>query len=352
MERLVRLQQKIAPESFELIERRYQILRMIYFFQPVGRRQVAEHLELQERAVRNEAEFLKQQGFLIAGPMGMELTEEGEEVLEELESHVKVLRGVLQLEEALCRLLGLSKVLVVPGDSDTDETAKKEMARTAARYLKSIVKSGDIIAVTGGTTMAEVAKSLSPTACGKDVLVVPARGGLGEDAEKQANTVAVKIAQGLGGRYRLLYVPDDLGEEAIQKIMNEPKIQEVLKFIRLASIVMHGIGTAEEMARRRGFSESQIEELRALGAVGEAFGYYVDKKGETVYTTTSIGLKLEDLATVDNVVAVGGGSSKVAAVISVMSNRYQDVLITDEGAARGIAGTLEGRWETEEEDRE
>lgn len=342
MEKLVRLQQKIVPESFDLIERRYQILRMICFFQPVGRRHVAEHLGLQERTVRNEAEFLKRQGFLVAGPMGMELTEEGEEVLLELESHVKILRGFSQLEDTLCRFLGLNKVLTVPGDSDMDETAKKEMARTAARYLKSTVKENDIIAVTGGTTMAEVANSLSPSVCERDILVVPARGGLGEDAEKQANTVAVKIAHGLGGRYRLLYVPDDLGKEAIQKIMSEPKIEEVLNYIRSASIVMHGIGTAEEMARRRGFSDKQLDELKALGAVGEAFGYYVDKKGETVYTTTSIGLKLEDLASVNNVVAVGGGSSKVAAVISVMSNRYQDVLITDEGAARGIVATLEG----------
>jgi predicted transcriptional regulator len=77
MEKLLRLQQKIAPESFDLVERRYQILRMVCFFQPVGRRHVAEHLGLQERTVRNEAEFLKRQGFLVAGPMGMELTEEG-----------------------------------------------------------------------------------------------------------------------------------------------------------------------------------------------------------------------------------------------------------------------------------
>src|SRR5690554_3674304 len=107
MERLVRLQQKIAPEFFELVERRYQILRMICFCQPVGRRHVAEHLGLQERAVRNEVEFLKQQGFLIAGSMGMELTEEEEEIFAELESHVKILRGFSQLEETLCCLLAL-----------------------------------------------------------------------------------------------------------------------------------------------------------------------------------------------------------------------------------------------------
>lgn len=263
-------------------------------------------------------------------------------------SHVKILRGFSQLEDTLCHLLELNKVVVVPGDSDVDGTAKKEMARTAARYLKSIVREKDILAVTGGTTMAEVAMALPPSGCERDILVVPARGGLGEDVEMQANTVAVKIARGLGGRYRLLYVPDDLGEEAVKKIVSEPKIQEVLNSIRSATMVMHGIGTAEEMARRRGFSDKQINELRALGAVGEAFGYYVDKKGEIVYTTTSIGLKLDDLASVKDVFAVGGGSGKAAAVISVMRNRYQDVLITDEGAARSIIASSVG-GETEDQ---
>lgn len=70
MEKLVRLQQKIAPESLELVDRRYQILRMIFYYKPVGRRHIAEYLGLQERAVRNEIEFLRQQGFLTAGPHG------------------------------------------------------------------------------------------------------------------------------------------------------------------------------------------------------------------------------------------------------------------------------------------
>ena len=125
MEKLVRLQQKIAPESLELVDRRYQILRMIFYYKPVGRRHIAEYLGLQERAVRNEIEFLRQQGFLTAGPMGMELTADGEEIFAELASHVKILRGFSQLEDTLCHLLELNKVVVVPGDSDVDGTAKK-----------------------------------------------------------------------------------------------------------------------------------------------------------------------------------------------------------------------------------
>ena len=107
--------------------------------------------------------------------------------------------------------------------------------------------------MTGGTTLAEVARSL-PTAHATRGRRGRARPGrLGEEVELQANTVAAAIADSLGGTYRLLHVPDDLGKEAMSTISMEPKIKELIELIRSARIVLHGIGTAEEMARRRGF---------------------------------------------------------------------------------------------------
>ena len=66
-----------------------------------------------------------------------------------------------------------------------------------------------------------------------------------------------------------------------------------------------------------------------------------------MHNTTSVGLRMEDLAKIDKVVAVGGGHTKAAAALAVMSNRYQHVCITDEGAARLMYASLEGRmWKT------
>ncbi len=44
--------------------------------------------------------------------------------------------------------------------------------------------------------------------------------------------------------------------------------------IRKARIVVHGIGDAIVMARRRKVDEGTIQELIADGALAEAFGYY------------------------------------------------------------------------------
>ncbi|KPC98926.1 Central glycolytic genes regulator [Geobacillus sp. BCO2] len=44
--------------------------------------------------------------------------------------------------------------------------------------MKELLEPGDIVAVAGGTTMAAVAEMMTPDAKLRDVLFVPARGGL------------------------------------------------------------------------------------------------------------------------------------------------------------------------------
>jgi len=199
-----------------------------------------------------------------------------------------------------------------------------------------VLEDGQILAVSGGTTLAGVAESVRLHDVRKRVTVVPVRGGLGEDIKIQANTIAVALAEGLGGSYRLLYAPEDVRPANLEQILSEPRIRSVIALGRRADILVHGIGTAEEMARRRGFDDASIMDLIAAGAVGEAFGCYFDAQGRIVHNTASVGLRLEDLESIPMVIAVGGGRSKAWAVMAVLSRGYCDVCITDEGVARRL----------------
>ncbi|BAS27142.1 sugar-binding transcriptional regulator [Limnochorda pilosa] len=337
------LLRRIVPEAGELIERRYLLLQHISFAQPVGRRALAAHLDWAERMVRKEMDFLRRQGLIVSDPEGMRVTAEGEEVLRALREYLRDFRGISQLERELERRLVLKRVTIVPGDSDLDPTVKKELARATAQYLQGILQAGMTLAVTGGTTLAEVAESLPPSRDPWPITVVPARGGLGEEVELQANSVAARIAQRLGAQYRLLHIPDDLGEEAVLALQAEPRIRELLDQIKRADVLLHGIGSAEEMARRRGLPAETVRLLRKRRAVGEAFGFYFDREGRVVYTTSSVGIRQEDVPQITHVVAVGGGRSKAEASLSVISTGGQDVFITDEGAARTLLEILEYR---------
>ena len=188
-----------------MLERRYRLLRTILFLAPVGRRALAQRLAIPERRVRNEIEVLREANLVTIDSAGMRITPEGEEVLTELKNYIREIYGLTELEKSLAQMLGIKKVIVVPGDSDSDEVVKKDLATATARFLRKVVKDHDILAVTGGSTLSEVANSFPTERIARNITVVPARGGLGEDVNLQANSIAANLANRLGGQYRLLH---------------------------------------------------------------------------------------------------------------------------------------------------
>ncbi len=342
---LIQVLRQIAPEGIKIVEKRYAILRTIHFDAPMGRRALALKLDEPERMIRSELDWLYQSGFLIKSNSGMQLSVDGEQMLYSLGKSIHTIRGLTELEVELATRLNLKTVIVVPGNSDCESVVKQDVAKATARYIRQILCDGDILAVTGGTTLAAVADSLASDGIKRNVAVVSARGALGEKVEFQANTIAAKLASSLGGVYRLLHAPDNLEPHLMDTILKDPSIRGVVSLCRRAHVLLHGIGTAEEMATRRGFDDESVMELIVNGAVGEAFGYYFNAQGEIVYSTASVGIRLDDLAKIPLIVATGGGKSKAWALLSVIRLGYCDVCITDEGAARRVIQILKNKEE-------
>ncbi|MCA0986793.1 sugar-binding transcriptional regulator [Guptibacillus algicola] len=339
MRSLLALQQKLLPDLLEVMNKRYRVLRQLRLTQPIGRRSLANSLDITERVLRSEVTFLKDQGLIDMSIQGMQLTEEGEQLLMELEPVMNEVSGLDNLEERLKDKLGIPEVLIVPGDSDVTPWVKKEMGRAAVGRLKRFQLQSKVIAVTGGTTLASVADMMIPSQDTDGTLFVPARGGLGEQVENQANTICAKMARKAHTDYRLLHVPDQLSEEAYQSLIEEPGVKEILEIIKSASIVVHGIGDAKTMAVRRKSTTEVLEKIEENQAVAEAFGYYFNQSGDVVHKVKTIGLQLEDLERSELVIAVAGGHSKANAIEAYLKTGIQSTLVTDEGAAKAL---LEG----------
>ncbi|HHW92279.1 MAG TPA: sugar-binding transcriptional regulator [Firmicutes bacterium] len=340
MDKLLQIQQKIVPDMIAVLEKRYTIIRTVQLYQPIGRRNLAQRLGKGERQLRAELDFLRQVGLVRYTNGGVVLTHEGNSLLWDLHRYMHKLRGVSVVEEGLKKAFALEHVVVVPGDLDREELVKMDLGRAAAAYLQDNLQEGDIIAVSGGTTIAEVARNLPAANPARNLVVVPARGSLGEDLELQANTIASLLARKLGGIYRPLPVPDNVGIDTITALSQERQIKEVLSIIHSATFLLFSIGVAEVMARRRGLSPAEMDILREKKAVGEAFGYYLNEKGEIVYYTPSIGMSLEEVSGIPHVVTVAGGKSKARAMLAVLSYQPGGILITDQGAANELIKLL------------
>lgn len=336
MKSIVNLQKKLVPDLLDVMDERYSILQSVRLMQPIGRRALAENVQLTERQVRSEVDFLQEQGLIEITSKGMYATQEGQHTLEKLADFVSELRGLNVLEEQLMVKLKLDNVFIVPGNSDENDWVKQEMGKVCVNYLKTIISSNDTIAVTGGTSIAAVADVMMPLNKKGDYLFVPARGALGEKVENQATRIAETMAKKASGNYSLLYVPDPLSEAAYQSLMEEPSICDIVSKIKQANIVLHGVGEAMTMARRRKEAKSVIKKLEEKQAISEAFGYYFDQAGNVVHKVRTVGIHLEDIESIKHVITIAGGKSKASAIKSYFVASRSDLLITDEACAREI----------------
>ena len=330
MNKLLQIQKELIPQGLELMEKRYSILRQVSLSEPIGRRNLSSILNISERIIRSETEFLKEQGLIEVAGSGMTITTKGIYMLDELKDIIKEISGLTILQDKIKNKLGIKKVLLVPGSYDNNKSILKDIARCASEYFLEVLKDGDTVALTGGNTTLEFANSIKSDKKYNSTTVVPSRGSMGNDVEKQANNIVAIISKKLNSSYKLLHIPDQLGEDAIKMLSQEPEIKSTLEYIQKTDILVFGVGRADEMASRRKLSEEVIKNMISKDAVGEAFGYYFNKQGEVVHKINTVGIDLDTFKNTKNTIAIYGGSKKAEAIIAISKMNKNLVLVTDE----------------------
>ena len=331
--------QKVLPEAFETMLRRYHILDVINREEPIGRRLLSERVHLTERIIRKEVDALKINRLITSSSAGMSLTIDGHDTLDELSELLESYTQFYEMEKELAKRLGIQACVIIPGNLDEDSTVLPKMADQTVEIMNRLL--GDkkqIISVMGGTTLNEVANYMdSDLGKNRELLFVPARGGLGDDPMIEANVIAQRMAQQTGGQFHGLYAPEYVHEQIYQELLKEPEIKNTLQLVESASLILYSIGNPIEMAKRRGLNESTLQLLIDKKAVAEAFGEFIDKDGNIVYKLSNIGLQSSSLKKIEHIVTVVGGSKKANAIKSYLKTAPSHTwLITDEAAANKI----------------
>lgn len=336
MKDILKLQMKIIPEIIEILEQRYNILRNVYYNQPIGRRTLANNLNIGERIVRSEVNILKEQGLIKISSIGMTISDDGLYIINEMKDFIHTLKDLHAIEKQLEEKLKIKKVVIVPGNCEEDELVIKDVGKISSKLLLKVLKKSKILGITGGNTMAQLAEEMQTSSSYNDLLVVPARGGMGKSLETQSNNIAAKLAQKLDGTYKLLHVPDNIGREAYETLLQIAEIRELIDKINDIDTLVFGMGRADKMARRRNLNNEDIEKVLESGAVAEAFGYYFNTEGKIIKESSTVGLSLESFKKVKNIIGVACGSNKAEAILAISSLSSNMTIVIDEGAARKI----------------
>lgn len=334
--RIFEIQNKIVPETVDLLMKRYEILKVISTFQPIGRRNLSTRLGITERTMRTEIDKLKEMDLIDIQSAGVNLTEAGLSLLSEIHDTFYYIKNLSDTELKLMEKLKLKRVAVVSGDAEKDAFTFNDLGKKAAEIVLDLIKNDTVLGISGGTTMACVVNQMKRKKGIKNLLVLPARGGLSEELEIQANTIAANLAEKIDAYYKLLHIPDNLDEQELNILKNNKLINDVLDDIQRINLLVFGLGNARDMAIRRKSDKSVFNKIESDNLTAEAFGYFFDRDGNVKMQTNSVGITLDNFKVIKNSVGVAAGSSKAEAIYAISKFNNNFILVTDEAAAKRI----------------
>lgn len=335
---MLSLIERVAPGTIGVLMRRLEILGEIHRSSPIGRRALAQKLNLTERTLRSEVDILRDEKLIRADTTGMRLSDRGQSTMQALAQLLERQTTIQRQETALAEMLGIQSCTIVCRD-DEKVDAKEQLADSVVKLVEKLLDNqSQTIGVMGGTTMRSVANAFeSRLVDASNVLFVPARGGASDSPDIQPNQIAARMAELTGAKSRTLNAPEHVSAETHSLLLEEPEIKKTLRFLSEAILVIFSIGRAMEMANRFKLKQQDLDKLEEHGAVAEAFGEFLDQDGKVVHKVARIGLSAEQLSEIPNLLAVAGGANKAQAIQAYMKTAPPHTqLVTDQAAAQMI----------------
>ena len=253
------------------------------------------------------------------------------------------------LEKELEQRFGLREALVMETSNFDDyQIVIREVGAAASEYLLHILQPQDSIVISWGGTMLGLVNALSanpPRPSLREISVVQGLGGWGDPGhEVHAYDLTRRMAQALGGTAVLLPAPAVAGTPAARDaIYADPFVQHSLDLGRTASLAIMGIGAPRQdsllMHAGNIVQWSEMQELQQKGAVGDINLRYFDKSGQRIPSDLDdrvIGLSLEEIQAIKQVIGIAGGAAKVKAILGALNGKLINVLITDQKTAEQI----------------
>ena len=246
------------------------------------------------------------------------------------------------MEQRLKDKLHLKDVKIASSTINDEEEIKKYIGITAARYLDSIIKDGDIIGVGWGTTLYNMSQALVPKAI-KGSQVVQLEGGV---SHSEWNNYAREILESFAANFDTVaqYMPLPVifdTKETKELVDKDRYIKRVLELGRHANIAIFSVGTVRPNALffRLGYTGIEEQEKIQKSSVGDICSRFFDVEGRICnrdLDDRTVGITLSELRDKEFSIMISGGEAKINAIKAALKGRYANVLITDQFTGKAL----------------
>ncbi|QHI95205.1 helix-turn-helix domain-containing protein [Aristophania vespae] len=256
-----------------------------------------------------------------------------------------------ELEQEFKRRFGIKRLLTAIDQRDP-EAQRGGVAALLADYLESVLADDMIVAVGMGRNVAAIAEQVGmPVA--RAITFVSAIGGSARAGEytrageyMSSDHICRRLAERFGGRSETLYAPALVADAELRRaLMKNDIVQRTLHRARRADMALIGIGDVSEdsnMVRMGWFSPQEVAEAKLAGTVGDMMGYdFITLDGcpaDVAMQGRVIGLALDELRRIPNVVAIASESSKLVAILAALRTKTITTLATTETIAKALLG--------------
>jgi DNA-binding transcriptional regulator LsrR (DeoR family) len=250
------------------------------------------------------------------------------------------------LETGLRERYGISEAIVVECSEDRDGAIMARIGEAAAHFLEATLQPGEIIGVSSWSeTILKMVENIHPLKGNKARYVVQTLGGMGDPrVQTHANQLTGRLARLTGAEAHLLAAPGVAqSREAKLVLLGDTYIRETMDMFSKITLSVVGIGAIEPsgMLSRSGnvFSSRELADVKEAGGVGDMGLRFFAADGAFVKTPLDdrvIGMTLEQLSTINRVMALAGGQSKTQAIRGALRTGAIDLLVTDRFTAERL----------------
>ena len=260
----------------------------------------------------------------------------------------------MELSARIAQRFRLKEVFIVPTSVEHGEAdVLRAVAETGALYLENSLRPNQILNVTWGRTLLQVARSLQEHPV-KGVVIAQTLGGLNSGHAINPYRVASLFGEKLHAPVHHLSVPMMVASKKLRELfLSDPGVQATLAVSRLAATTLVSVGKVDHTATvvQTGLlSASVIDQLKARGAVGDISGRYFDREGKRILGDVEdrmLALSWKDFQRLGNLVAVVCGVDKRDAILGALRTGVLNCLIIDDQTALALLEADEGETTSE-----